>query len=120
MGRELDYNLIGQNIRKRRKQRKFTQAKLAELVGCSVANITNIENANTKLSLQMLRNVAFVLNAGIDELLGVEPICEEPQEETAAKELRAIWDELPYESSELCKRACVDFCRVFAQHLPKQ
>ncbi len=42
---------IGQKVRKFRKEKGYSQEKLAELVGISVTHMSHIETGNTKLSL---------------------------------------------------------------------
>ena len=66
----VDYVGIGERIRRVRKNRGWTQAGLAETVGGSTANITNIEKAKTKLSLNMVVRIADVLGVSIDEMFG--------------------------------------------------
>ena len=60
----VDYVGIGERIRRVRKNRGWTQAGLAETVGCSTANITNIEKAKTKLSLNMVVRTKHAFPAG--------------------------------------------------------
>lgn len=59
---------IGRSIKKKREDKGLTQEKLAELTGMSVAHISNIENAHTKLSLTTLILIANELDSSLDEL----------------------------------------------------
>ena len=65
----IDYGVLGKNIRKYRKQAELTQAKLAELVGCSDQHIGKIENAKNIPSLNMTTEIAIALDVGIDRLV---------------------------------------------------
>ncbi len=65
----MDYYEIGQRIRKIRKSRNISQERLAEQVGISVTHMSHIETGNTKLSLQVLVDLANALEVGTDDLL---------------------------------------------------
>ncbi len=66
---ELDYVAIGVRIRRLRKERGYTQQKLAELSHQEPSNISHIERGATKLSLPTIVNIANALNVTVDELL---------------------------------------------------
>jgi len=72
----MDYYEIGQRIRKIRKARNLSQENLAEQVGISVTHMSHIETGNTKLSLQVLVNLANVLEVRTDDLLYSQPSME--------------------------------------------
>ena len=57
----IDYIVIGQRIKGIRKQKKYTQEKLAENLDVSTVYISQIENGKTKLSLEMLINISYLL-----------------------------------------------------------
>lgn len=65
----MDYYAIGQRIRKIRKAHNMSQECLAEKVGISVTHMSHIETANTKLSLQVLVDLAAALEVRTDDLL---------------------------------------------------
>lgn len=65
----ISYIDIGKRIRAARKQQSMTQEELAEQTNLSVAHISHIETANTKLSLSALINIANALNVTSDSLL---------------------------------------------------
>lgn len=113
----INYEEIGCRIRRARKSKKWTQAKLAETVGCSTANITNIEKAKTKLSLNMLVRIAEVLEVSADELIGTKK-APAPLGFTSSieSEIQSICAGLSSESAQLCRQACVEFCTVFSRH----
>lgn len=66
----MDYYKIGQNIRRYRKMNNLSQEQLAEKVNISTTHMSHIETGNTKLSLQVLYDLANVLGVSTDELLG--------------------------------------------------
>lgn len=47
----------------------LSQEELAEKIGISTTHMSHIETANTKLSLQVLVNIAEALQVSTDELL---------------------------------------------------
>lgn len=65
----INYVDIGKRIRQERCNRCLTQEKLAELIGLSVTHMSNIENANTKLSLPVLIDIANALDCDANVLL---------------------------------------------------
>ncbi|MGN1122893.1 MAG: helix-turn-helix domain-containing protein [Eubacterium sp.] len=65
----INYRDIGNQIRYERKKQNITQEKLAELCNISIPHISNIENANTKVSLPVLVEIANALNCTVDQLL---------------------------------------------------
>lgn len=66
---QLDYSVIGNRIRELRKEKRWTQEKLAETSGIEPSNISHIERAATKLSLPTLVGIANALGVSADELL---------------------------------------------------
>ncbi|MCD7724610.1 MAG: helix-turn-helix domain-containing protein [Clostridiales bacterium] len=65
----MNYYEIGQRIRKFRKAYHLSQEQLAEKVQISVTHMSHIETGNTKLSLQVLVDIANALSVQTDELL---------------------------------------------------
>lgn len=65
----MDYYKIGQRIRKVRKAHGLSQEELAEKVNISTTHMSHIETGNTKLSLQVLVDIAAALEVRTDDLL---------------------------------------------------
>lgn len=65
----LDYIAIGERIKMLRKEKGWTQARLAEKSGVEPSHISHIERAATKLSLPTLISLANTLGATLDELV---------------------------------------------------
>lgn len=112
----IDYVTVGKNIRKARRAKGWTQAKLAIAVECSTPHMTNIENGKAPISLPLLFHVVTVLDASMDEILGISPNSNEVKEPSAESQMREIWSTLSYSDARLCQQACVDFCKIFARH----
>ena len=62
---ELKLDLLGQTIRKIRKERNLTQEQLGELVGVKKAQISKIENHLTDARFETILKVFRALNAKI-------------------------------------------------------
>ena len=69
----MDYYKIGQRIRKVRKAHGLSQEELAEKVNISTTHMSHIETGNTKLSLQVLVDIAAALEVRTDDLLNDHP-----------------------------------------------
>ena len=69
----MDYYKIGQKIRKIRKAHGLSQEELAEKVDISTTHMSHIETGNTKLSLQVLVDIAAALEVRTDDLLNDAP-----------------------------------------------
>lgn len=67
--KEVDYERIGQRIRRRRIEKGLTQSQLSELVDCSNNYLSHIETAQTKVSLTMLLQISYALDTKLDYFL---------------------------------------------------
>ncbi len=65
------YKIIGQTIKKYRRQKGFTQEQLADMASISISYITKIEavNCDQPFSLEVLLDIAEVLGISIHQLL---------------------------------------------------
>ena len=63
------YKDLGKRLRKERENKKVTQEQLAEMVDCSSAHISHIENGHTIPSLKMLIDIINKLGISSDKLL---------------------------------------------------
>lgn len=66
---DFNYELIGDNIRDLRLERKYTQECLANMVGVNTSHISNIENHRTNISLPTLVRVCNALNTTVDYII---------------------------------------------------
>ena len=60
---------FGRAIRNRRNELGVTQMKLAELIGCSLQHIGNVERGETNTSLVMVYRIANALKTCARDLL---------------------------------------------------
>ena len=104
--------MIGDKIRKYRKEKGISQEELAEKVGISVTHMSHIETANTKLSLPVFVSVAEALGLKLDDLLkDKSPECEA----NVVEELT----ELVLESTEREMRIILDVAKATKLSLDK-
>jgi len=61
---------LGQRIKALRQSRRYSQNRLASLVGVDQSQISRIENGEAGPSLETLSSIARVLNVGLSELTG--------------------------------------------------
>lgn len=61
----VDYALIGNRIKQARKEKRYTQQVLAEVLGVSVGYISQLERGITKISLDLLGAIAGILEKDV-------------------------------------------------------
>lgn len=66
---ELNYTLMGLQIRRHRKEQHLTQEALGARCNHSASYISNLENAHSKPSLAAMVQIANALHVGLDALL---------------------------------------------------
>lgn len=65
-------NVIAQNIRKYRKERKMTQKDLAEKIGVSISAVSNWEKGNNVMTIDNLFDVCNALDVPISKMSDVD------------------------------------------------
>ena len=65
----VDFLRVGERIREGRKNKKMTQAVLAENAGISTEYVCEIENCKKRASLTALIGISMALDISMDELL---------------------------------------------------
>lgn len=65
----IDYKLIGERIKRRRKSRGMTQELLAERLNVSIGYVSQVERGITKISLELLGAISSILECDIAELI---------------------------------------------------
>jgi transcriptional regulator with XRE-family HTH domain len=70
MSRSKVYQIVGENIRTRRRRAHLSQEQLAEKTDLNTNYIGEIERAEKKITLETLEKVAKVLGVRISDLLG--------------------------------------------------
>ena len=66
---DINYDSIGQNIKKFRVAKGLTRNKLGEKSGIEPSNISHIERGATKVSLPTLVSIANALEVSLDEII---------------------------------------------------
>ena len=72
-----DKKIIGENIRRLRKEHGMTQDLLAKAIGISVATLSSYETGKTASPVAVLRKMALTFGTTVDELLGPQPDAED-------------------------------------------
>lgn len=66
---DFNYKIIGENIRKLRLEKQYTQEYLAEKIGVNTSHVSNIENHKTNISLPTLVKVCNALGTTVDYMI---------------------------------------------------
>lgn len=66
-----DKNIFSSRIKSLRKQNNISQSKLAETLGVSKTQVSDLENAKTTTNLERLFILAELFNVSTDYLLGL-------------------------------------------------
>lgn len=65
----LDYNIIGERLKKARISKNLTQEKLAEQLDVSIAFLSRIERGSSFISLKRLNQICSILDVSEGEIL---------------------------------------------------
>lgn len=65
----IDFGLIGQRIKAKRKAVGLTQEKLSEELSVTVGYISQIESGKVKVNLEMLGKIASIINCDVGYLV---------------------------------------------------
>lgn len=65
----LDFKLIGERIKNKRKSCNLTQEKMAEKLGVTTVYLSKVETGKTKVSLKRLAEIAQFFNTNIAEFV---------------------------------------------------
>ncbi len=65
----IDYKQLGVRVRNVRLRQGLTQEEMANKADLSMSHVSNIETANTKVSLPTLKLLADILGTTVDEFL---------------------------------------------------
>lgn len=85
---------LGERIRRRRREKGWTQGELARRVGIKPSRISKYENGTYQPSLATVKAIADALGTTTDHLLGRGP---QPDSDARLKDLLSRLDELPAE-----------------------
>ena len=70
MSRPKIYQIVGENIRTRRRRARLSQEQLAEKTDLNTNYIGEIERAEKKITLETLEKIAKALDVRISDLMG--------------------------------------------------
>ncbi|WP_195421506.1 helix-turn-helix domain-containing protein [Faecalicatena contorta] len=70
---EVNFELVGERIKLKRKAKKLTQDAVAEICGCSSKHLSAVENGE-KPSIELLMKLSVVLDATVDYFLKDSPL----------------------------------------------
>ena len=65
----IDYNVIGERIKKVRKNKELTQEQLAEKMDVSIAFLSRIERGSSQINLKRLTQICEILDVSEGEIL---------------------------------------------------
>jgi transcriptional regulator with XRE-family HTH domain len=65
----IDYTAMGNRMRTARKEKGYTQEKLAELIGVTTGHVGSIERGKAKIGLETFVRICRVLGVTPDQLL---------------------------------------------------
>ena len=65
-------NIIGENIKSIRKEKKITQKELAEKCNLATITIRQYENGKRELPIRHLKTLALYYNVSSDYILGIK------------------------------------------------
>lgn len=70
---ELNFELVGERIQRKRKAKKLTQDAVAEICGCSSKHLSAVENGE-KPSIELLMKLSVALDVTVDYFLKDSPL----------------------------------------------
>lgn len=101
-----DYSAIGKELKRLRTDHAYTQEQMAELMSCTPAFISNVENNRTKLNLRVLTYYAKLFHTSVDSILNAGQKKAESQSASAildAKALEILHQFPPTEQEQIIK-----------------
>lgn len=111
----MNYELLSANIKDLIKQKKLTQAQLAEKIGMSQSNLSKClqENKKNRLTLDEVYSISVVFNKTIDDLIGNSIESKQSSNETICRLLESLLNEgriefIDHEASELTPSPEID------------
>lgn len=89
----MDYLKLGAQVKAARMKKGLTKARLAEMLGYSTQHISHVETGNTKLSVELLVELANVLETSLDQLLEDSLYSEKSEGKILSIEVRSLPEE---------------------------
>lgn len=113
---DIDYQRIGYNIRRNRKEKNLTQKQIAEKLGCTAEHFSHIEKGNRRIQLETLTALCEILDVSFEDLLdnatsieisrseAASTVLANPCEKDFIKMLRGMSDKKAYALLEICQK----------------
>ncbi len=102
---------LGKYVAEKRKERGFTQAQLAEIVGIETVSLSRIETGVALPSLVRLEDLAEALNITITELIGASAVSVKEQASEIERYLSLM--------SAQDRLLIVNWVKIFSERLAK-
>ncbi len=107
----MNYEFLGQQIRKQRKAKKYTLEHLAELLGVSTTFIGQIERAKGVPSLETLVKIANALEISTDSLL-FDDLNAKAGDSYFINRISELTENLSPKGKELLLKSIENFCEL--------
>lgn len=112
MEKILDIAALGKKVKQYRKEKGYSADRLSELAGVSKSHISNIESANSHVSIEVLVRIANALGVSVDILL-----CDSLDEEVSHGARKNEFSKLLDECTEQQTKVIVDTVRALRDSL---
>jgi len=108
---------VGQEIKRLREKKGWSQAKLGVLAGTGPSGISQIETGRRNPSAATLERIARALGVEVRDLfpLGQVPLFQEPPEQEPAEERRAAWEAAADEARRLRETGWARMWKVLSE-----
>lgn len=71
---KIDFGIIGERIKQKRKEKGITQEQLAETMDVSIAYLSRVERGETNVNLKRIVQISEILEINVSELItGTNP-----------------------------------------------
>lgn len=86
-------NALGNKLKSLRKQRNWTQGKIAEQLGLSIPALSKIEGGFTNVNITRLKQLAEIFNTTTDHLLHTSIEQATREKESELKKLKTLYEQ---------------------------
>ena len=108
-------SLVGENVKRIRKERRMSQKELSFRAKVSQSGISDIENCTRSPSTETIRMIASALGVSQAELLGEEKEATADNSDSLRREVMFLYDSLPPDR----RQQAADFLRFLADTADK-
>lgn len=99
---QIDFSKVGLKMKQMRAERGITQEKVAKDLDCTIAFISNVENARAKLNLRVLLYYSWLCHVPVDTFLnaGRPNISPDSEQTLLCEELLKVFRAFPADQQE--------------------